>query len=273
MGLDPARFHRVVECLVRTWTFRAVQIVFVGIERGERQILCYFQGFHVGKYRFPNIHTNSRIPCAYFRGLGDHADRRSSKCSPRLLAEVTRSVGRENEGLGAVCTSMRIRTDGKYEYRLDPINRAVDFYDCYKAIVSACDDVPLLVAATSKVLERADSGHAERRENEPGCEHAVNEVDTVLTADRTGDVLIWEAECHTLESASLRDLVVRKRDFQGTVTVQKGDSCKINRVARHLWDAENWLNVTELEPLRSTKEISRWTATLMKTVRSKKRPW
>jgi len=81
MGLDPARFHRVVEWLVRTWTFRALQIVFVGIERGERQILCYFQRLHVEEYHFPNMHTNSSIPCVYFDGLdlGDHADQRLSE--------------------------------------------------------------------------------------------------------------------------------------------------------------------------------------------------
>jgi len=61
---------------------------------------------------------------------------------------------------------MRIRTDGKYEYRLDPINRAANFYDCNKtkAIVSACDDVPHLVAAARQVLERDDLTLEQRRE-------------------------------------------------------------------------------------------------------------
>ena len=65
-----------------------------------------------------------------------------------------------------MCTSMRIRTDGKYEYRLDPINRAADFYDCNKtkAIVSACDDVPMLVSAARRVLERDDLTEKQRRE-------------------------------------------------------------------------------------------------------------
>ncbi|AHG00331.1 hypothetical protein HALLA_17525 [Halostagnicola larsenii XH-48] len=61
---------------------------------------------------------------------------------------------------------MRIRTDGKYEYRLDPINRAADFYDCNKtkAVVSACDDVPKLVAAARQVLERDDLTNEQRQE-------------------------------------------------------------------------------------------------------------
>lgn len=61
---------------------------------------------------------------------------------------------------------MRIRTDGKYEYRLDPINRAADFYDCNKtkAVVSACDDVPKLVAAARQVLDRDDLTNEQRQE-------------------------------------------------------------------------------------------------------------
>ncbi len=82
---------------------------------------------------------------------------------------------------------MRIRTDGKYEYRLDPINRAADFYDCNKtkAIVSACDDVPLLVAAARQVLERDDLTLEQRREiAETLSTRAVRfEMDTEITVD------------------------------------------------------------------------------------------
>ncbi|WP_226006605.1 DUF7692 domain-containing protein [Natrinema salinisoli] len=61
---------------------------------------------------------------------------------------------------------MRIRTDGDYAYRNDAIDRAADFYSCNKtkAIVSACDDVPKLVAAARQVLERDDLTLEQRRE-------------------------------------------------------------------------------------------------------------
>lgn len=53
---------------------------------------------------------------------------------------------------------MRIRTDGDYEYRIDAIEGAAEFYGCNKtkAVVSACEDVPRLVAAARQVLERDD---------------------------------------------------------------------------------------------------------------------
>ncbi|WP_435317953.1 DUF7692 domain-containing protein [Haloarchaeobius sp. TZWSO28] len=49
---------------------------------------------------------------------------------------------------------MRIRTDGKYAYRLDPIEAAADFYDCNKtkAVVSSCEDVPAMHSAVTKLL-------------------------------------------------------------------------------------------------------------------------
>ncbi|WP_137289035.1 DUF7692 domain-containing protein [Natronorubrum halophilum] len=61
---------------------------------------------------------------------------------------------------------MRIRTDGDYAYRNDAIDRAARFYDCNKtkAVVSACDDVPRLVAAARQVLERDDLTYEQRRE-------------------------------------------------------------------------------------------------------------
>ncbi len=86
---------------------------------------------------------------------------------------------------------MRIRTDGKYEYRLDPINRAADFYDCNKtkAIVSACDDVPLLVAAARQVLARDDLTLEQRREiAETLSTRAVTfEVDTDVSVSTKGE--------------------------------------------------------------------------------------
>jgi len=82
---------------------------------------------------------------------------------------------------------MRIRTDGKYEYRLDPINRAADFYDCNKtkAIVSACDDVPHLVAAARQVLERDDLTLEQRREIAETLSTRVVtfKVDTAISVD------------------------------------------------------------------------------------------
>ncbi|WP_439028492.1 DUF7692 domain-containing protein [Haloarchaeobius sp. DT45] len=61
---------------------------------------------------------------------------------------------------------MRIRTDGKYAYRTDAIEQAADFYDCNKtrAIVSACEDVPQLVAAARQVLDRDDLTRKQRQE-------------------------------------------------------------------------------------------------------------
>ncbi len=61
---------------------------------------------------------------------------------------------------------MRIRTDGDYAHREDAIQRAANFYDCNKtkAVVSACDDVPKLVAAARAVLERDDLTQQQREE-------------------------------------------------------------------------------------------------------------
>ncbi|WP_339102511.1 hypothetical protein [Haloterrigena salinisoli] len=61
---------------------------------------------------------------------------------------------------------MRIRTSEEYAYRNDAIERAADFYGCNKtkAVVSACDDVPKLVAAAWTVLERDDLTHEQRTE-------------------------------------------------------------------------------------------------------------
>ncbi len=61
---------------------------------------------------------------------------------------------------------MRIRTDGDYAYRRDAIERAADFYDCNKtkAVVSACDDVPMFVQAARQVLERDDLTLEQRQE-------------------------------------------------------------------------------------------------------------
>lgn len=61
---------------------------------------------------------------------------------------------------------MRIRTDGDKAYRRDAIERAAEFYDCNKtrAVVSACEDVPQLVAAIERVLHRDDLTVAQRRE-------------------------------------------------------------------------------------------------------------
>ncbi|AEH38425.1 DUF7692 domain-containing protein [Halopiger xanaduensis] len=61
---------------------------------------------------------------------------------------------------------MRIRTDSDYAYREDAIEQAADFYDCNKtkAVVSACEDVPHLVATARQVLERDDLTHEQRQE-------------------------------------------------------------------------------------------------------------
>ncbi|WP_425498624.1 DUF7692 domain-containing protein [Natrinema salinisoli] len=65
-------------------------------------------------------------------------------------------------------TSIRIQTDGEYAYRDNATDRAVGFYDCNKTkvIVSACDEVPKLVAAVHKVLGRDYLTHKQKRERE-----------------------------------------------------------------------------------------------------------
>ncbi|ELZ09399.1 hypothetical protein C479_11285 [Halovivax asiaticus JCM 14624] len=82
---------------------------------------------------------------------------------------------------------MRIRTDGDKAYRNDAIERAADFYDCNKtkAVVSACEDIPALVAAARQVIERDDLT-AEQREEiaETLSTRAVNfEIDTMVTME------------------------------------------------------------------------------------------
>ncbi|WP_276253587.1 DUF7692 domain-containing protein [Halomontanus rarus] len=83
---------------------------------------------------------------------------------------------------------MRIRTDGDYAYRRDAIERAADFYDCNKtkAVVSACDDIPLLVSAARRVLERDDLTDEQRQEiAETLSTRAVSfEVETEISVDR-----------------------------------------------------------------------------------------
>ncbi|WP_226004114.1 DUF7692 domain-containing protein [Natrinema salinisoli] len=84
---------------------------------------------------------------------------------------------------------MRIRTDDDYAYRNDAIERAADFYDCNKtkAVVSACDDVPMFVQAIRQLLERDDLTLEQRQEiAETLSTRAVTfEVDTeiVVTTD------------------------------------------------------------------------------------------
>lgn len=83
---------------------------------------------------------------------------------------------------------MRIRTDGDYAYRNSAIERAADFYDCNKtkAVVSACEDVPLLVAAARQVLERDDLTHEQRQEIAETLSTRVTsfEVEQAVTVDR-----------------------------------------------------------------------------------------
>ncbi|WP_276252804.1 DUF7692 domain-containing protein [Halomontanus rarus] len=83
---------------------------------------------------------------------------------------------------------MRIRTDGDYAYRRDAIERAADFYDCNKtkAVVSACDDIPLLVSAARRVLERDDLTDQQRQEiAETLSTRVVSfEVETEISVDR-----------------------------------------------------------------------------------------
>ena len=65
-----------------------------------------------------------------------------------------------------MCTSMRIRTDGKFAHREDTIDRAAAFYDVSKtrAMLAAAEDVPRLVDGVQEVLEREDLTLEQRRE-------------------------------------------------------------------------------------------------------------
>lgn len=83
---------------------------------------------------------------------------------------------------------MRIRTDGEYEYRRESIERAAEFYDCNKtkAIVSACEDIPKLVAAIHRVLDREDLTLQQRREiaDELSTQAVSFDVEVNVTATR-----------------------------------------------------------------------------------------
>ncbi|SEH14645.1 hypothetical protein SAMN04487967_1701 [Natronorubrum sediminis] len=83
---------------------------------------------------------------------------------------------------------MRIRTDGDYAHRMDAIERAARFYDCNKtkAVVSACDDVPHLIAAARQVLERDDLTHEQRQEIAETLSTRVTtfEIEQSVTVDR-----------------------------------------------------------------------------------------
>ncbi|MHB9286790.1 hypothetical protein ACKVMT_07090 [Halobacteriales archaeon Cl-PHB] len=61
---------------------------------------------------------------------------------------------------------MRIRTDGDYAYREDTIENTTEFYGRNKteSLLRAAEDVPELVEAIRRTLERDDFTHAQRRE-------------------------------------------------------------------------------------------------------------
>lgn len=83
---------------------------------------------------------------------------------------------------------MRIRTDGDKAYRNDAIERASDFYGCNKtkAVVSACEDVPELVAAARRVIERDDLTSEQREEiaQTLSTRTVTFEIETTVTAQR-----------------------------------------------------------------------------------------
>lgn len=78
--------------------------------------------------------------------------------------------------------SVRIRTDDGNEHRYRSIQAASDFYDVNKsdAVAYACHDVPKLVDAFVKVLERADLSLEQRREIAATFDDAVRAIDVVL---------------------------------------------------------------------------------------------
>lgn len=61
---------------------------------------------------------------------------------------------------------MRIRTDGDKAFRKDVIEGASDFYSVNKtrSIVFACHDIPGLVSACERVLNRDDLTAGQKRE-------------------------------------------------------------------------------------------------------------
>lgn len=61
---------------------------------------------------------------------------------------------------------MRIRTDGEHSHRKDTIEKATGFYGRNKteSLLRAADDVPELVRAITRALERDDLTHEQRHE-------------------------------------------------------------------------------------------------------------
>jgi hypothetical protein len=61
---------------------------------------------------------------------------------------------------------MRIRTDDKHAHREDTIDQVADFYERNRteSLLRAADDVPQLVRAIGRALERDDLTHEQRRE-------------------------------------------------------------------------------------------------------------
>ncbi len=59
-----------------------------------------------------------------------------------------------------------IRTDGKFAYREDVIDRVTGFYDCNqtRALLAAAEDGPRLIDGIESVLDRDDLTRQQRRE-------------------------------------------------------------------------------------------------------------
>lgn len=65
-----------------------------------------------------------------------------------------------------MCTSMRIRTDGKHEYRAEIIERAAEFWDCNKttALMKSVEFTRQMDASVQEILSRNDLTFQQKQE-------------------------------------------------------------------------------------------------------------
>jgi hypothetical protein len=77
---------------------------------------------------------------------------------------------------------MRIRTDGEYEYRKEPIERAATKLDTNKtdAVVTSCDVVGTVLPALADALEEADIRPSQKQKlaDAVSSRHVDFEIDT-----------------------------------------------------------------------------------------------
>lgn len=65
-----------------------------------------------------------------------------------------------------MCTSIRIRTDGKHEHRAETIDRAADFWDCNKtaALMKSVEFTRRMDANIQEILDRENLTLEQKRD-------------------------------------------------------------------------------------------------------------